>query len=135
MRQIRNKHLVNKEKYNKILLDKITCDYKKTNLENVNNSDYKTATIAKDLELADRITKHTTNPCYVTLKDTKPNAMNSLVPLVRLINGAKSEIQKASKIILDKINEEIRMCTQLNQWKNTNTVLNWFNSLKDKQSL
>ena len=47
----------------------------KTTLEAVNISDNKSATIARDLSLDDRMTRHTTNDCYVTLKDHKDEFM------------------------------------------------------------
>ncbi|PIK40481.1 hypothetical protein BSL78_22671 [Apostichopus japonicus] len=50
----------------------------------------------------------------------------------RLINPAKSEMGKVSKVILDNINQEIRNAIEVNQWRSTSTVIKWFKSLKDK---
>ena len=41
-----------------------------------------------------------------------------------MINPAKNEFGKISKVILDKINKNIRENLQLDYWKNTNTVIN-----------
>ena len=41
-----------------------------------------------------------------------------------MINPAKNELGKISKVILDKINKNIRENLQLDYWKNTNTVIN-----------
>ena len=61
--------------------------------------------------------------------------MDTQKPPCRLINPAKSDIQKVSKKILDNINNVVRNCTGLNQWKNTHSVLEWFKNLKNKVML
>ena len=53
---------------------------------------------------------------YITVKDHKENFEKS--PKYRLINPAKSELDKVSKEILDNINETIRSTTIYRQWKN-----------------
>ena len=55
------------------------------------------------------------NNCFISLYDN---------PTVRMINPAKNEFGKISKVILDKINKNIRENLQLDYWKNTNTVIN-----------
>ena len=99
-------------------------------MENVDISDNKSVTMAKDLNLENRMTKHTTNNCYVTFKDHKDEFMDRMP--CRLINPAKSDFQKVSKAILDEINVEIRNCTSLNQSKNTQAVLIGSKPLKIK---
>ena len=66
-------------------------------------------------------------------KDNKP-AFNDH-PTCRLINPSKSEIGVVSKHILDEINSAIIRSTQINQWKNTSSVLSWFNKLENKETL
>ena len=61
---------------------------------------------------------------FISLKDHKENFQNN--PTVRLINPAKSELGKISKVILDRINNNIRENSQLNQWKITYTIIHWF---------
>ena len=46
-------------------------------------------------------------------------------PQLRLINPAKNEIGRISKVILDKINLIIR--EHFSQWKNTDNFLDWLN--------
>ena len=65
------------------------------------------------------------------MKDHKPNFKNK--PTCRLINPCKSEIGKISKKILDRINSKIRKSVKLNQWRSTQDVISWFNSIDDKQ--
>jgi hypothetical protein len=69
----------------------------------------------------------------LTLKDHKPNFDNN--PTCRLINPSKSEIGSVSKLILDRINTKVIEATRINQWKNTKSVLSWFNQVADKMAL
>ena len=51
---------------------------------------------------------------------------------MRLINPVKNKFGRISKAILDNINK--RLCTSLNinQWKNTASVLEWFKRIEQK---
>ena len=129
----RNMYAISKPGYQKLLFQNITKSYMKTSMVTVNNSDIKSAKIAKDLGLENRMTRHTMNNSHILLKDTKPEFMDRMP--CRLINPSKSSVQKVSKEILDEINMVIRSKTGHNQWKNTNAVLTWFKSLNDKASL
>ena len=68
----------------------------------------------------------------ITLKDHIDNFLNNLQ--TRLLNPAKNELDRINKAILDKININLRNATKLNQWKNTNDVISWFKSIKNKQN-
>ena len=70
---------------------------------------------------------------FITLKDHKPTFSDH--PTCRLINPTKSEIGVISKQILDEINTSIINSTRINRWKNTSSVLKWFNSLENKERL
>ena len=48
----------------------------------------------------------------------------------RLINGYKTNIGKISKQILDRVNRSILTQTGLNQWKNTQVVIDWFTNFR-----
>ena len=72
------------------------------------------------------------NNCFITLKDHKENFLNN--PKTRLLNPAKNELGRISKVILDKINLNLRNTTKANQWKNTNDVIGWFKSIINKQN-
>ena len=61
--------------------------------------------------------------CFITLKDHKPNFQNT--PTVRL--------GRIIKTILDKINVNLRNSLHLNQWKNTQEVIDWFKGIDNKQ--
>ena len=70
---------------------------------------------------------------FITVKDHKDNFLNTTP--CRLVNPVKSNLGLVSKPILEKINNKIRYCTNLNQWRNTQAVIDWFCNLQDKQSL
>ena len=70
------------------------------------------------------------NTCFITLKDHRENFLNN--PTVRMINPTKNELGRISNAILDNISK--RLCTRLNinQWKNTASVIEWFKRIEQK---
>ena len=68
----------------------------------------------------------------LSLKDHKPNFRNK--PTCRLINPCKPELGRVSKQIVENIVHEVKVRTQMKQWRNTSDVVNWFNNIKDKTS-
>ncbi|OOZ57026.1 hypothetical protein, partial [Solemya velum gill symbiont] len=120
--------------YNELLHKNITKTYKQTSQKTTNEIEAEAKTIAENLLLDDRINVTAKREAFITMKDHKPNFKNN--PTCRLINPAKSEIGKISKQILDRINKKIVEHRDLNQWKNTSAVLNWFNNIncKDKHT-
>ena len=71
------------------------------------------------------------NNSFITLKDHKANFNNN--PTVRLINPAKKRIGCVSKAILDTGNKNIREALGLNQWRNTDTLIDWFKCIRNKR--
>ena len=49
------------------------------------------------------------------------------------MNPAENELGRIIKTILDKINVNLRNSLHLNQWKNTQEVINWFKVIENKQ--
>ena len=88
--------------------------------------------ILKDHRIVDRVDINGENNCFITLKDHKENFENN--PTTRLINPAKNELGRISKVILEKINTQIRTSYNLNQWKSTSNVIEWFSNIEDKQT-
>ena len=43
-----------------------------------------------------------------------------------------SDIGKISKVILVRVNKVVIQYTNINQWKNTDAVIKWFNSISNK---
>ena len=80
--------------------------------------------------LADRMGVYAERQTFITLKDHKDDFRSK--PSCRLINPAKSEIGIVSKIMVERINNRLRDITKLQQWKNTQAVLQWFSDVTDK---
>ena len=69
---------------------------------------------------------------FLTVKDHK-ECFPAGVPC-RLINPAKSNMGKISRVELQRVNKILRHTTGLNQWLNTNSVIAWFKSIKEKNT-
>ena len=70
------------------------------------------------------------NELYITIKDHKEHFSNKISR--RLKNPSKFDIGKISKTILDKIVTEIVSLTNLNQWKNSTSVIEWYKTIPNK---
>ena len=70
------------------------------------------------------------NKTYITIKDHKENFPNKIS--CRLINQSKSDIEKIGKTILDKIIIKIVPLTNVNQWKNSTSVTEWYKTIPNK---
>eukprot|EP00795_Rhopilema_esculentum_P006594 gene6594-biopygen8103 len=125
-----NYYKLDSELHDKLLTNSITTTYKKANDSAIHTINNEARNIATELNIQDRTECMAERQAFITLKDHKENFQNN--PTCRLINPAKSEIGRISKQILDRINTTIRNQTTLNQWKNTSSVINWFNSIPNK---
>ena len=67
---------------------------------------------------------------YITIKDHKERFPHKLS--FRLLNPSKSDIGKISKNILDRINKSLTAFPHANQWKNTSSVIDWFENIPNK---
>ena len=76
---------------------------------------------------------YTNTQCMITYKDHKENAVTR--PTFRLINPAKTDLGRVSKVIIEKACRTLRSQTKLNQWRNTQAVLTWFKGLDKKKKL
>ena len=88
--------------------------------------------ISTKLKISDRVERIARTPPFVTLKDHKDNFRSN--PTCLLINPSKNELGKVSKQLVGKIASDIIGKLQLNQWRNTNAVLKWFNNITDKSN-
>ena len=122
-----NIYRMDRETYEKLLHENITKTYKKTDKKKVTAINIDAKKIAKDLELENRIEKMQESECYITVKDHKEDFPHKIS--CRLINPSKSDIGKRSKIIPDKINSDVLSSVQVNQWKNSQAVIEWFKNI------
>jgi len=125
-----NLYEVPPEHYKKLLKENVTKTYKKANDHLYNQINGEAKSIASNLGLDNRIESLAKSEAFITLKDHTENFHSK--PTCRLINPAKSKIGKISKSILDTINTDLRNILHYNQWKNTRSVIEWFNNVKDK---
>ena len=65
------------------------------------------------------------------MKDHKANFKNKTK--CRLINRSKSEVGLVSKHYLSSIISTVVEKSGVNQWRNTSTVIKWFENLQNKQ--
>ena len=126
-----NIYEMKKEDYNKLLKENVTKGYKKTKDEVVNKINKKAKKIACSLNLDKKVQCYADRPAFLYIKDHKENF--PAVVKCRLINPAKSEIGKISKIILDRVNSVVREKTKVLQWRNTHSVIEWFKGIKNKR--
>ena len=87
--------------------------------------------IAGKLDFAERVDCLAKNPVFTTLKHRKED-FQAILPY-RLINRSKSELGKASKVKLEKINQTLIKNLDVNQWKNSSSVIKWFKSIDNKK--
>ena len=84
----------------------------------------------KNKEALHRLDINKESICFFILKDHKKNFQNN--PTVRLINPSKNEIGTISQIILDKITSSLIKQLKVNQWTNTQNVIEWFMKIEEK---
>ena len=116
--------------YNKLLHDNITKTYKRGSEDNISEIDSELKHIADNLSIGNRIECMKKREAFISLKHHKENFENN--PKCRLINPAKSDSGKISKLILDKINTQLRTILHVNQWRNTQNVIDWFGNIEEK---
>ena len=119
--------------YKRLLEANITKTYKKADKKQQSMMDEEARVITKQLNIDDRVEKTAMKEAFITLKDHKENFANR--PTCRLINPSKPEIGRISKQLLEEINGKLVNIKKVNQWKNTASVLQWFDRLTNKSDL
>ena len=117
--------------YNDLLAKNITKSYKKASPLTTETIRQESKRITAELGIDDRVDVTANKEAFITLKDHKPNFANN--PTCRLINPTKPELGKISKQILDRVNAKVISATKINQWKNTSAVIDWFNTIENKE--
>ena len=121
-----------KADYKKHVTACITSDYKKADYSNVDSINLASKNIPKSLELDDRMEVLQQSEAYLTVKDHKVDFHAR--PSFRLINTSKTDVGRVSKIMLDEINSSLLAATNVNQWKNTKSVISWFEGIRSKRN-
>ena len=121
---------LSKDQYSNLLQNAITSKYKKTDKRTATNINKEGIKHAREVNVIDRIEINGTGSSFITLKDHKENFLNR--PTTRLLNPAKNEIGRISKHILQNINKTLSEEIKVNEWKNTESVINWFKNIPNK---
>ena len=108
----------------------ITRTYKHAPSKLETSINFETKHIASKLAFSDRMERLAKTPAYRILKDHKEN-FHASTPC-RLINPCKSEIGKISKRLLEGINNNLPAKLNINQWRDTTQVIDWFKKLECK---
>ena len=121
------------EKRSELMMKEIHKEYKKapdTVEDDINTEARK---FAVDLEIDDRVFRMEKRSALITIKDHKAGFMDN--PKVRLINPSKSELGRAAKKILGRINKELKEVSGLTQWESDLKCIDWFTALENKAQL
>ena len=86
--------------------------------------------IADNLSIVNRIECMKKRKACISLKDHKENFENN--PKCRLINAAKIDPGKIGKLILDKVKTHVRTILNVNRWRNTRNVIDWFGNIQEE---
>ena len=80
--------------------------------------------LAHRLGIVDRVEKYNTKNCFITIKVHKSDFKTN--PECRLINPAKTQIGRVSKIIVQDICDSLRLALNINHWRSTKDCIKWF---------
>ena len=107
-----------------MIFKEVVKNYKKAppDLEKELNNEGKM--LAHRRGIVDRVEKYNTKNCFITIKDHKCDFKTN--PECRLINPAKTQIGRISKIIIQEICNSLRLALNINQWRSTKDCIKWF---------
>ena len=108
-----NTYEMPEQRQKNFLRGNVTKTYKKAPLELKTSIDLETKIIVELINLDVRLECIARTPTFISLKDHKLDFRQN--PSCRLINQAKNELDKVSKLIIEKINEELISELDLNQ--------------------
>ena len=119
-----NLYEIEKGRYKQMMFKEVVKNYKKAppDLEKELNNDAKM--LAHRLGIVDRVEKYNTKNCFITIKDHKSDFKTN--PECRLINPAKTQLSRVSKIIVQEICDSLRLALNINQWRSTKDCIKWF---------
>ena len=113
-----------KKEYSNLLQNAIASKYKKTDKRTAAYINKEGIKHAREANFIDRIEINSTGSSFIKLKDHKENFLNR--PTTRLLNPAKNKIGRISKHLLQNINKTLCEEIKVNEWKNAESVINWF---------
>ena len=136
----RNYYQLSLKEYDKLLTQNVSKEYKKAASQMVQEGNSKAKKLVKNIgeqgpELIKRMEIHSSEPCFITLKDHKEDFRQSKSLECRLIKPSKSDLGKISKRRLETITQIVREKTKYNQWQSNIQVKSWFKGVKNKSRM
>ena len=128
-----NYYVMEKERQSELMLKEVHKDYRKADATVENDINTEAKQFATNLDIEDRVFRMEKRKAMITIKDHKPGFMDN--PKVRLINPTKSELGRAAKQMLARINKELKETSGLIQWESDLKCIDWFNALENKPQL
>ena len=112
-----------------IMLLKVVRNQTKSKAVNEINNEENVLT--EKLKINHRVQCIAQNEAFIKIKDHKPNFSKNVA--CRLLNPCKSEIGKIIKLYIENIKNLIRSSNNLNQWRNSKPVIDWFKMIPLKK--
>ena len=125
-----NMYKMKSSKYQEILKNKITDNYKIDYNNTIDQINKDTCSFACKLHIEDRLGKLKKKDAYILFKDHKPNFENKLQSI--LINPSKTELGKVSKNIIQNIVTNVKKVNHSNLWGNSYDTIEWFRKIQNK---
>ena len=119
---------MDKGRYEKILNENITKDYRKAETNHTKSINMECKQHAVDLKIENKMEKITERNAFISIKDHKSNFPNNIQ--CRLINPARNNLGKVTQRIIRSAVKSIKETTSLHLWMGTNEVLEWYEANK-----
>ena len=108
-----NLYEITKGKYKQMMFKEVVKHCRKAPPDLERELNRKAKMLAHRLGIVDRVEKYNTKNCFITIKDHKGDLKTN--PECRVINPAKTQIGRVSKIIVQDICASLRLALNINQ--------------------
>ena len=112
-----NLYEIDKRRYRQMMFKEVVKHYRKASPDLEKELNCEAKMLTSKLGIVDRVEKYNTKNCFITIKDHKSDFKTN--PECRLINPAKTQIGRVSKIIVQDICASFRLASDINQWRGT----------------
>ena len=126
----KNMHKIKPSKYQELLTNKITENYKIDYNNTIGQTNNDTCRFASKLHIEDRLGKFKKKNAYSLFKEHKPDFENKFQS--RLINPSKTALGNVSKNIIKNIVTNVKKANYCNLWENSYDAIEWLKKIKNK---
>ena len=127
-----NHYEMEPNEYKELIAKNVHKEYKRVTSATISKINMAHKKIVNELEIEDRVFRTTESESFISLKDHKPDFRNNIK--CRLLNPTKPEVGRISHLTLKNIIEIVRQKTNLSQWKNIYSCIEWFKQLENKKN-